>query len=97
MFKNASCLGQPTLWWFPERGNKSSAELREIFANTKKATTICKTCPCLNECLKYSLDNYEIGIWGGMGEKLRKRARRMLHNGMSTSAISHKLLGVEIV
>lgn len=97
MFKNASCLGEPTIWWFPERGNRSGAELREIFSNAKKATTICNSCPCINECLKYSLDNYEIGIWGGMGEILRRKARRMHENGIPISVIRKKLLGIKAV
>ena len=95
MFKNAACLGEPTVWWFPERNGKSSKELSEIWINTRKATAICKTCPCLKECLKYSLDNYEIGIWGGMGEKLRKDARRMYARGIAISDISKKLLGID--
>ncbi len=93
--KSASCLGHPTLWWFPERQGKTSSEIRESFANTKKATDICKGCPCLAECLTYSIKNYEIGIWGGMGEKLRKRARRMLLLGMPIHLVIEKLLGVE--
>ena len=59
MFKNASCLGQPTVWWFPERNGKSSIEIREVFANTKKAVTICCSCPCLDDCIAYSLNNYD--------------------------------------
>lgn len=96
MFKNAACLGEPTTWWFPERTGKSGAELREIFYNTKKATTICKTCPCLKDCLQYSLDNYEIGIWGGMGEKNRKEARRMYVRGVGVSEILERVLDVKV-
>jgi len=94
MFKNAACLGQPTTWWFPEKNGKSGDELREIFFNTRKATAICRECPCLFECMKYSLDNYEVGIWGGMGEKLRKQARRMYEKGESLDYIAKKLLRI---
>ena len=96
MFKNASCLGQPTVWWFPERNGKSSIEIREVFANTKKAVTICCSCPCLDDCIAYSLNNYEVGIWGGMGEKLRKRARYMHRSGASIPVIRKKLLGSKV-
>jgi hypothetical protein len=96
MFKNAACLGETTKWWFPERTGKSHSEMREIFFNTKRAVDICKTCPCLKDCLEYSINNYEIGIWGGMGEKLRKRARRMQSNGMPISEIIRRILGIKV-
>lgn len=95
MFKDAACLGEPTIWWFPERTGKSGKELREIFSNTRKAIAICGDCPCLLECLQYSLDNHEIGIWGGMGEKNRKQARRMYVRGASIDSIAKKLLGID--
>jgi len=94
MFKNASCHGQPTDWWFPEREGKSRAELRRIFANTKKAIKICHDCPCIVECLAYSLENREVGIWGGMGEKHRKEARRLHVIGYTPTQIVEKVLGV---
>lgn len=95
MFKNAACNGKPTEWWFPERTDKSGPELRSIFANTKLAISICKTCECAAECLQYSIENHETGIWGGMGEKSRKRARRMLLNGSSINFVLSELTGID--
>lgn len=95
MFKNASCLGQPTNWWFPEREGKSKSELRAIFANTKKAVKICRDCPCIVKCLSHSLDNYEFGIWGGMGESHRKTAKHLQTIGYTPAQIVTKILGVE--
>ena len=96
MFKAAACNGEPTTWWFPERTGKTSAEMRLIFADTKKAVSICKTCECVGESLQYAIDNHEIGIWGGMGEKSRKRARKMLLNGSSMKFVLNEMNGIEI-
>jgi hypothetical protein len=86
MFKAAACNGEPTTWWFPERTGKTSEEMRLIFADTKKAVSICKTCECVGECLQ----------WGGMGEKSRKRARKMLLNGSSMKFVLNEMNGIEI-
>ena len=96
MFEAAACNGQPTNWWFPERTGKTNEEMRLIFANTKKAISICKTCESAAECLQYSIENHEIGIWGGMGEKSRKRARKMLLNGSSMNFVLSEMNGIEI-
>ena len=96
MFEAAACAGQPTNWWFPERTGKTNVEMRLIFANTKKAISICKTCESVGECLQYSVDNHETGIWGGMGEKSRKRARRMLLNGKPMNVVLWELNGIDI-
>lgn len=95
MFKNASCLGQPTEWWYPIRDGKTSAELSEISHNMKKAIEICRQCPACVECLDHSLKNDEIGIWGGMGEKTRKRARQMARAGVSVQEIVARLVRQE--
>jgi hypothetical protein len=70
--------------------------MRLIFANTKKAVAICKTCEIVGDCLKYAIDNHEVGIWGGMGEKSRKRARKMLLNGSSMNFVLSEMNGIEI-
>jgi len=93
MFLGAACTGKPTEWWFPVRDGKTSTELRVIRKNMHRAVTICETCPACSECLLYSLENHEIGIWGGIGEKSRKRARRMLKQGIGIEEIRARLMG----
>lgn len=92
MFKNALCNGKPTEWWYPVRDGKTRQELSEISLNMKRAMKICQECPACAPCLKYSIDNNEVGIWGGMGEKTRKRARRMLKAGISVDDVIAELV-----
>ena len=43
----------------------------------KYAKTICRQCPVQAECLRYAMEApVEHGIWGGMTERERRRARR---------------------
>lgn len=93
MFENASCAGQPTEWWFPVREGKNRAQLSEISLNMKTAMKICRECPACTECLSYSLEHNEVGIWGGMGEKSRKRARRMVRMGTPIETVKELLVG----
>jgi WhiB family redox-sensing transcriptional regulator len=52
--------------WFPE--------IHQTGAAAKK---LCRTCPVIDECLQYALDNGEAyGVWGGMGSTERKLIRR---------------------
>ncbi len=42
-------------------------------AAQKKATTICRGCPVVAECLADALDHHmEWGIWGGLTERQRR-------------------------
>lgn len=92
MFENALCQGRPTEWWYPVREGKTSEELSQISVNMKRAMKICQTCPACTDCLQYSIDHNEVGIWGGMGEKTRKKARRMLRLGSSIDEVIAKLV-----
>lgn len=51
-----------------------------FYVSTRDAVKLCQTCPVINECLSYALDNNEReGVWGGMSPSMRlkkKRARR---------------------
>jgi len=64
----ANCLGQPTEWWFPEVGERISPQAAEI----------CGGCKVKKECLTFSLWPLEQGIWGGKGERQRRRYRENL-------------------
>lgn len=93
MFRGAMCSGRPTEWWYPVRDGKTHAELSEISRNMKLAIELCRACPACADCMVYSIENNEVGIWGGMGEKTRKRARRMLRHGASPNEVVSELLG----
>lgn len=52
--------------WFPDKGENPAA--------AKKA---CRRCPVRIECLDYAMSTGERhGIWGGLSETERRRARR---------------------
>lgn len=58
-------IGDPDLWY--------SSNVKE----QRIAKKICYKCPVLAECLVYSFENEEAyGIWGGLTEIERRRARR---------------------
>lgn len=47
--------------WFPEKG-----------VSAHQAKKICVTCPVIDECLQFALDNDETGIWGGTSHRQRR-------------------------
>jgi WhiB family redox-sensing transcriptional regulator len=52
--------------FFPEKGG-----------STRDAKRICAGCEVKAECLAYALEHDErFGIWGGMSERERRRAKR---------------------
>jgi len=54
----------------PDRFYPSGGDTREV-------QKICEACPVRTECLQWALDNDErFGIWGGVGEKARRRMKR---------------------
>ena len=63
----ANCLGVDPDLFFPARG-----------ASTREAKKVCQGCVVRQACLEYALDNNEnFGIWGGLGERGRRRLRRV--------------------
>jgi WhiB family redox-sensing transcriptional regulator len=63
---NAACRGLDPDLFFPRRGD-SSAEAKKI----------CSGCAVRAECAALAAEHHERhGIWGGMSERDRKRARR---------------------
>jgi len=62
---HAACVGKPQAWFFPGRGE-----------DTSRPKSICAVCPVLGACREHALAKGEHhGIWGGMSERDRKRAR----------------------
>jgi WhiB family redox-sensing transcriptional regulator len=52
--------------WFPEKGG-----------STREAKRVCQACPVRAECREYALEtDQRFGIWGGLSEQERRRARR---------------------
>ena len=52
--------------FFPEKGG-----------STREAKRVCRSCEVRAECLEYALENDErFGIWGGLSERERRRAKR---------------------
>jgi hypothetical protein len=60
----AACAGMPTSLWFPERGQRPEVALKT-----------CAGCVVQDECLAFGLGE-RFGIWGGTGERRRKKLRR---------------------
>ena len=66
---DGACNGTDPALFFPARGE-----------STTEAKRICQGCPVRQECLDYALDHTErFGIWGGLSERERRRARRQRH------------------
>ncbi len=41
-----------------------------------EAKAVCRTCPVMDACLDWALDNDEQGVWGGTDEEDRRRIQR---------------------
>ncbi len=67
--QDAECLGQPTEWFFPEKGGNGLI---------KRAKRICAVCIAREPCLAYAMRQgpYLLGVWGGTTQNDRKRLRR---------------------
>lgn len=68
--EEAACRdADPDLFYYRDMERGEHRRKRELAA--KK---ICKSCPVLNTCAAFALDNVEVyGIWGGLTEKDRQR------------------------
>lgn len=63
----ARCLDADPEAFFPEKGG-----------STREAKRICSICSVKQDCLEYALANDErFGIWGGLSERERRRAKRL--------------------
>lgn len=69
----ARCLDADPEAFFPEKGG-----------STREAKRICAACPVRDECLEFALANDErFGIWGGLSERERRRAKRVVPTRVS--------------
>lgn len=64
--KSAPCLGQTDIF-FPDE-----------HVVPKQARAICRSCPFVERCLNYALDNHiSHGVWGNTTPKERTKLRRL--------------------
>lgn len=47
-------------------------------AQIEEAQAVCRTCPVMQQCAQWALDNRESGIWGGMTDQDRVNWRRRM-------------------
>jgi WhiB family redox-sensing transcriptional regulator len=59
------CVGEDPDVSFPSRGDPGT-----------KARLICGICPVRDDCLEYSTEADEYGIWGGLDQDERQNLRR---------------------
>lgn len=64
--KKASCRSLSPTLFILERGQ-----------DHRQALKVCRDCVVKNPCLRYALDNNEIGIWGGTTGKERRRMKKL--------------------
>ena len=63
----AACLGLPTHLFYSERGSRDYED----------AMAACESCPVRADCLEFALRlNDDLGIWGGLSSRGRRRYRR---------------------
>jgi WhiB family redox-sensing transcriptional regulator len=66
--ERAACAGEDLNMFFPDTPNNRASA----------AKAVCKTCPVINDCLRFALENYEQGVWGGTTDNQRRHLRRGL-------------------
>lgn len=64
-----ACRDQNPALFFPERTTQAGAEY-------DAARAVCASCPALEPCRAYGLENDPPGMWGGLSERDRRRIRR---------------------
>lgn len=82
----AACRDKDPELFFPV-GNTGAA-LKQI----EEAKAVCRTCPVIDQCLKWALDtNQDSGIWGGLTEDERRALkRRAMRTRRSSSMAMHR-------
>ena len=54
-----------------------------------RAQRICASCPVVEQCLEYALENHvDHGVWGGCSERERRRLLRALSSLELTSSVT---------
>lgn len=60
IYEHGACIGAPTDWFFPGRGL-----IVAYNDELKSALALCADCTVRDVCLRWALENNEIGVWGG--------------------------------
>ena len=68
---DAACVSIDPELWFPAEGGTTPRAVLEI----------CASCPVRASCLATAIVNVEDGIWGGVQERPRSRARVQIAHG----------------
>lgn len=71
----------PVLWFPVVPDHPSRAVIQAVRERVGEAKAICAGCPVNSDCLQFSLEHPQFGIWGGTTEDerdniMRKRRRR---------------------
>lgn len=61
---HAICIGEDPDLFFPSHGDPGT-----------RARLVCANCPVRPDCLGYSIDADEFGIWGGLDQEQRRALR----------------------
>jgi WhiB family redox-sensing transcriptional regulator len=68
--RRAACRGEDLRLFFPGRTGAARTLLGE-------ARAVCSTCPVVDACRDYAVDNLvHHGVWGGTSERQRRQIRR---------------------
>ncbi|MBR2673033.1 MAG: WhiB family transcriptional regulator [Aeriscardovia sp.] len=79
----AACRDKDPELFFPV-GNTGAA-LKQI----EEAKAVCRTCPVIDQCLKWALDtNQDSGIWGGLTEDERRALKRHAMRARRSSSMA---------
>jgi WhiB family redox-sensing transcriptional regulator len=68
-WEDSACSKAENVDFFPEPGKEYRTKIAE-------AKAVCKDCSIKMQCLEYSLENEEHGIWGGLSASERDSMRR---------------------
>lgn len=77
---DAACRSEswdPEMWWATARVGATDFEKLMARRDREIAVHVCGTCPLVQACGQYALDNDQReGIWGGLTPEHRTRMRR---------------------
>jgi WhiB family transcriptional regulator, redox-sensing transcriptional regulator len=69
--ERGACIEEDPELFFPVGTSGPAMEQAE------RAKAVCRSCPVLGECLRWSLDTcQDAGVWGGLDEEERRVIRR---------------------
>lgn len=75
----APCATSDPEAFFPQEYEDEDGKLNKPrYYNEEGARAVCAECPYKLQCLKFALDNHELGMWGGTTENQRRQIRRIM-------------------